>query len=574
MLCFAPWFGRLSSTRDTRAHRPREFNASVEAVEDRTLMSALSAISWESGGAQQTEVFGLGVNNAVYVNKDSTGWVALHFHAEQLSAGLAAAGKPEVFAISSNHAVYVKANGKGWTDLGGDFSAISATADDTVFAIGGGDVVYVNHGSGFSRLGGYAKAISAGLDAAGKPEVYAIGRDNAVFVNDDAKGWVDLGGRHFTAISATADGTVFAIGSGNVVYVNRGSGFVSLGGDAKAISAGVDAAGEPMVYAIGTNNAAYVNDDGKGWVNLGGYVTEISATNDSTLVARGENLNSVYLDLGQAGFNYLGNIPFANPVAATAYSPAPASASLFLASNNGEPSYLDVDQGDVGDCWLLASLAEVAARDPQDIENMFTYDGTTVDKGATVGLYTVHFFDTDGSAFDVEVNTELPAGGEYYDFVTNGLGTDALWVALAEKAYAEANSVGYVTTSHEGGGAYSALNGGDPSWAVRAITGNSAGDKKINPGHMATAWDSGDFVELTTGKPRSSHIIGDHCYAVVGYNGSSSKPYQLFNPWGADDSGLVPGFHRYYGLFSARAAFISRNFDGQSLGHGSLRGIA
>ena len=92
--------------------------------------------------------------------------------------------------------MYVKANGKGWTDLGGDFSAISATADNTVFAIGGGNVVYVNHGSGFSPLGGDAKAISAGLDAAGKPEVFAIGRDNAVYVNDDGKGWVDLGGGH------------------------------------------------------------------------------------------------------------------------------------------------------------------------------------------------------------------------------------------------------------------------------------------------------------------------------------------------------------------------------------------
>ena len=83
----------------------------------------------------------------------------------------------------------------------------------------------------------------------------------------------------------------------------------------------------------------------------------------------------------------------ANPAAATGYSPAPASAPLF---NNGGPSYLDVEQGAVGDCWLMASLAEVAARDPQDIKNMFTYDGTTVDNGATVGLYSVRFFNTSG----------------------------------------------------------------------------------------------------------------------------------------------------------------------------------
>ena len=78
---------------------------------------------------------------------------------------------------------------------------------------------------------------------------------------------------------------------------------------------------------------------------------------------------------------------------------------------------------------------------------MFIYDGTTVDNGATVGLYTVRFFNSNGSAFDVEVDTELPSGGEYYDHVDNALGTQVLWVALAEKAYAEANSLGLVTTS-------------------------------------------------------------------------------------------------------------------------------
>ena len=103
-------------------------------------------------------------------------------------------------------------------------------------------------------------------------------------------------------------------------------------------------------------------------------------------------------------------------------------------------------QGDVGDCWLLASLAEVAARDPADIRNMFTAAGTTVENGATVSLYTVRFFNSAGVAGYVTVDTELPAGGGYYDHVANGV----LWVALAEKAYAEANGAGFVTTELRG----------------------------------------------------------------------------------------------------------------------------
>ena len=63
----------------------------------------------------------------------------------------------------------------------------------------------------------------------------------------------------------------------------------------------------------------------------------------------------------------------------------------------------------------MASLAEVAARDPADIRNMFTAAGTTVENGATVGLYKVRFFNSAGVAEYVTVDTELPSGGAYYD---------------------------------------------------------------------------------------------------------------------------------------------------------------
>jgi hypothetical protein len=111
-----------------------------------------------------------------------------------------------------------------------------------------------------------------------------------------------------------------------------------------------------------------------------------------------------------------------HPAAATAYRPV--SGSLFGA--NG-PSYLDVHQGNLGDCWLLASLAEVAARKPADIRNMFAFAGTAVENGYTVSLYTVRLYNSSGVAKYVTVDTELPSGGTYYDQVNNG----PLWVALA-----------------------------------------------------------------------------------------------------------------------------------------------
>lgn len=255
-----------------------------------------------------------------------------------------------------------------------------------------------------------------------------------------------------------------------------------------------------------------------------------------------------------------------HPAAGAAYTPV--SGSLF--GPNG-PSYTDVVQGAVGDCWLEASLAETAARDPQDIRNMFTYDGTTVEGGNTVGVYSVQLFDSSGHAHSVIVDTELPAGGGLYDHPQNGV----LWVALAEKAYAEANGAGIVTTQHADTDSYAAMNYGDATWALQAITGKSANGYSINPSNIAAAWKAGELIVICTTNPVSSDIVGSHCYAVVGYNPSSSLPFEVYNPWGTNSSGWAlstENGHQVYGLFNANAAFISQNFASQAIGHGAQGG--
>jgi Calpain family cysteine protease/Tectonin domain len=570
MFGFTQRSGRRSQARNLRARRPRSFNASLERVEERTLMSTLSAISWKSGGVQHSEVFAIGYNNSVSMSKDGGKFVSEGGYVTAISAGLDAQGNPEVFAVGGNNAAYVNDNGAGWVSWGGYVKAISASGDNTVFAIGGDNGVYINRGgTGWTELGGDFSAISAGLDAQGNPEVYGINAtSNAVYSSDNGAGLVYRSG-YAKAISGSVDNTVFAIGGDNAVYINRsGTSWTDLGGYAKQISAGVDTTGNPEVYVIGGNNAAYVSDNGGGFGDIGGYVTEISGTANGGLFARGTVVDSVYVSNYGLAFNSVGSVPLTDPASATGYSPAPSSAPLY---NSSGPSYLDVEQGVAADCWLLASLAEVAARDPQDIKNMFTYDGTTVDNGATVGLYTVQFFNPNGSAFDVEVDTDLPSAGEYYDHVDNALGTQALWVALAEKGYAEANALGLVTTNNEYQGCYSALNYGDPSWALQAITGKSASDYSINPTNIATAWNSGQLVVLCTpDNPPSSYIVGNHCYAMVGYNASSGDPFEVFNPWGTQSNGWAPGeTNKIYGLFIANAAFISQNFDQQSFGTGT-----
>ncbi len=198
----------------------------------------------------------------------------------------------------------------------------------------------------------------------------------------------------------------------------------------------------------------------------------------------------------------------------------------------------------MGDCWLLARPGRKSARRTtrRFITSMFRYDGTTVDNGATVGLYTVRFYNTSGSAFTVNVDTDLPFGGEWYDNLTSDMGTQSLWVALAEKAYAEANALGYVTTHFDGVDAYEAMNNGDPTWALSAITGEPASNFAVGTpsqvsSSLAADWKAGDLIALCTTKPSSSSIVSDHCYAVVGYNAASSEPFDFMNPWGSNSSG-------------------------------------
>ena len=547
-------------------------------------MSSITSVTWNSGGVNHSEVFALGYNNTVSMSKDGGSFVSEGGYLTAISAGLDSAGNPEVYGIGGDNAVWVDDNGAGWVSRGGYVKAISASVNNTVFAIGGDNAVWVDGGgAGWTDLGGDFKTISAGLDSAGNPEVFAIGTNNAVYSNDNGAGWVNRAG-YVTAISASTNNTVFAIGGDNAVYMNQGGTVWSdLGGYARQISAGSDVFGNPEVYWIGGDAATYVSDNGSAFGRIGGYVTDISGAGMGTVYARGGDVEQVFVSQYALPFNYVSSVALADPASGTAYSPAPASAQLF---NNepgdpynpplGEPSYLDVEQGVVGDCWLEASLAEVAARDPQDIKNMFVYDGTTVDNGSTVGLYSVRFFSPDGVGFYIQVDTALPSGGEYYDHVDNALGTQALWVALAEKGYAEANALGLVTTNNEYQGSYNALGGGDPAWALHAITGNPASDYSINPTNIASAWNSGDLIVLWHQQfhPAAQflHCGGtNHCYAVVGYNASSSQPFEVFNPWGTDSSGWAPGHSgTIYGLFTANAAFISQNFVEQSVGTGAI----
>jgi len=223
--------------------------------------------------------------------------------------------------------------------------------------------------------------------------------------------------------------------------------------------------------------------------------------------------------------------------------------ALFAASG---PSMSDINQGYLGDCYFLSSCAEVAKQDAGDITSMFTNNGN--------GTYGVRFY-VDGVAEYVTVNTSLADGGSVFNHATD------IWASLAEKAYAQLQASGVDTgNSINYGNSYSTTgNGGDPAFALEAITGASAinqffangsswSDYALNNALNVTNYSAGEttasllktvVADLSAGDDviLSSYtnavdsrgmttLVSDHCLSVYGYD-SSTGELEIRNPWGA-----------------------------------------
>lgn len=192
------------------------------------------------------------------------------------------------------------------------------------------------------------------------------------------------------------------------------------------------------------------------------------------LIYIADKQTSALLELVQKWF--LGvNEPFAD----TAY--VQISGGLFESAASG-PSFLDISQGQVGDCWLLADFEEVAIQQPNAIRTMFIHEGTNTVNGDTTNVYAVRFF-SNGVPHYVTVDTFFPvaphdASGRtlrYADDVTG-----ALWPALLEKAYAEAAAAGWVKVSQSPTNSYAVLQAGWPSYATPAVVNQRSPEHDID----------------------------------------------------------------------------------------------
>ncbi len=209
-----------------------------------------------------------------------------------------------------------------------------------------------------------------------------------------------------------------------------------------------------------------------------------------------------------------------------------ASGTLF---GSGGPTYKDVYQGEEGDCWLLASFGVTAADDPSIIQSMFTDDGTVLENGAHVHVWTVRFYDA-GVASYITVDNYFPAENGRFTYADFGQSVSSssniLWVALAEKAYAQLCESGWNLRPQSN--AYASLCGGWAATALPVITGHqeSNADTYASASSFISAISANMLLTLGSYADNPSlGIVGDHDYGVLGYR-ASDQTFTLLNPWG------------------------------------------
>jgi hypothetical protein len=214
------------------------------------------------------------------------------------------------------------------------------------------------------------------------------------------------------------------------------------------------------------------------------------------------------------------------------YSYTTVSGSLFNTAR-GIPSHANEFQGRLGDCYFITALGSVADTSPAAIQNMF-HDNND-------GTWTVRFYSGSVANY-VTVDRKLPTASSgalvYSDFgMMNYDTTNTLWIALAEKAYAQFSEI--IQGGGYGTNCYSAIEGGIPGTVYNNVLGYAPNYYDMsNQQAMINAINSHLAVGICTNATTDSNsgLHPGHAYAVIGYDNTMGT-FTLYNPWGFGQPG-------------------------------------
>ena len=191
----------------------------------------------------------------------------------------------------------------------------------------------------------------------------------------------------------------------------------------------------------------------------------------------------------------------------------------------------DIRQQSLGDCYYLSTLSSIAQEQSTCIQNMFIDNGDNT--------FTVQFFNNSIADY-VTVDRYLPTNSSGYAVYAGWGGNSAsstgneLWVALAEKAYAQLAESGWSrsTTSNN---AYADIESGWMDTVIRQVMGVASTSQSV------TTMTQTQLINLVNSNQvlTAGFVYGGrygvedgHAYTVTGYN-SVNQTFHLRNPWGS-----------------------------------------
>jgi Ca2+-binding RTX toxin-like protein len=472
------------------------------------------------GGSGNDLLFGFGGNDQLYGGNGN----------DELQGGAAHdvlygdAGNDRLFGQAGNDRLYGGSGNDSLIGDDGDDRLWGGNNDDHLWGGAGNDQLY--GGNGHDELqGGAAHDVlhgDAGNDRlfgqAGNDSLYgSYGNDSLVGDDGDDRLW---GGNDDDHIWGGAGNDQLHGGNGNdelqggaahdVLHGDAGNDrlFGQAGNDKLYSGSGSDylrgGSGDDTLVSIdGDTNDVLFGESGNDsfWLDEEGWW--IFATNDdvrdATVYEKDHNVHEV--DSFENGADKtLNGDNLADPTDGVHYRDF-SNRPLFASSG---PSERDIDQGNLGDCWLVAGLGAAAQANPNSIRQ------TVVELGD--GTYAVElggkYYRMDGDLPTWSASSTTPRYA--------GLGQqNSIWAPIVEKAYA------YYRT---GAGTYASLVSGWSSTVFDALGDSGANSSGFSSSyaaltHIANELSNGKAVVVNIHTAAAgSGLIGSHAYMVERVN--------------------------------------------------------